>query len=179
MKKSLRIVPVLVLIAMLTSPSCGTTKTELLPPEWVISPATPVFLNPKAQQILPGAQFSVNVEVLPGKWGVSAGEVTLTFDPQALEVVSIKPGNLLGPKTLVGTEKVDAQTGTITYAAGRDGNTVTPGVRGVFATVRFKATNTTKGKLVIGVAKASLSDEKFEDVPELKAQGATITIEQP
>jgi hypothetical protein len=177
--KSIRLLFALLCLAILANASCGTKKVELLPPEWVITPTAPLFLNPKSQQVVQGTDFNLNIEVLPGKWGVSAGEVTLTFDPKALEVVSIKPGNLLGTKTLVGTEKVDSNAGTITYAVGKVGNTVTPGVRGVFATVRFKAKNTARGTLTVGIKGASLADEKFEGIPELKTQGATVIIEQP
>ncbi len=179
MVKQIRPLCGLLCLAILANASCGAKKAELLPPEWVISPQVPVFLNPKSQQVVPGADFNINIEVLPGKWGVSAGEVTLTFDPKALEVISVKPGNLLGAKTLVGTEKVDGNAGTITYAVGKVGNTVTPGVRGVFATVRFKAKNTARGTLTIGIKGTSLADEKFEAVPGLKVQGATVMIEQP
>ncbi len=172
-------VVILVTLFVLANVSCGGTGSPrpTPTPEVVAQPTVPVFLNPKSQHASPGSEVTVNVEVMPAGWGVSAGEIGLSFDASALEAVKVTPGSLLGANPLLGTQKLDNTAGTVTYALARAGATTAPGARAVLATVTFKVGPTARGTLNVGIAKVGLTDEKLQEIKGLQTQGGTIIVD--
>ena len=163
------------------SPTVATpavaTSLPIPTPEWVKQPTSQVYLNPKSQHAKANEEITVNAEVAPAGWGVSAGELKLSFDAEALEAVKIKAGNLLGSNPLVGAEKIDNKAGTITYALARVGVTPAQTSQDVFATISFKVKANTKGPLKITITQVGLSNQKFDDIKGLMSEGATIIVD--
>ncbi len=149
--------------------------TSVPAPEWIIGTPGSVYLNPKSQHAKVNSEFTVNLEVVPTRWGISAAEIQLSFDPQSLEALEVRPGGLLGSNPLIGMEKLDNQVGTVTYALARAGTTKPPGDRGTLATFRFKVSGDAIGSLKINIRRISLADEKFEEITGLATQGAMVT----
>ncbi len=113
----------------------------------------------------------------PSGLGISAGELTLKYDPQALSIVGATPGLLLGANPIVGSQRVDAAAGTLLYALARVGSTVVPTPAGVFATVEFRVLDTAQpGNYSLTLVKSGLADEKFKDITQVAVFGATVTV---
>ena len=165
-------------LLLVSSASCIPKTSEPGPlAEFVTNPTTPIFINPRTRHVLQGGEFGFNIEVMPAGWGVSAGEVTLSYDSNAFELLEVRRGDLLGTDALVGVEKIDRKSGTITYALARAGATVAPGRRGVLATVILRVKVSAKGSFRAEIVKAGLANEKFEDIKGLRVQGATIIVD--
>lgn len=140
-------------------------------------PSEGVYINPRWQEAEPEQDGSVKVEVKPGDRGVSAGEITLEFDPSALEVTAVEPGLFFGPTPLVGFEEIDKEAGKLEYALARVGPTPVPSPAGVLAVVNFRVLESAKvGSYQLILTYAALCDENFEDITDVEVQGASIKV---
>ncbi len=160
------------------SPSPSPSPTPTLSP----SPTPPppkegIYLDPALLEAKPGQEFTIRIQIKPTGWGVSGGEISLSFDPAALEVVELKPGDLLGLSPLVGLKKIDHQAGLIRYALARVGPTPVPTPPGAFAVVRFRVLEKASlGTYELKLTKVGLADENFQDVKDFKIYGALVRI---
>ncbi len=135
-----------------------------------------VFLNPKSQTAKAGILIKVSIEVVPANWGVSGAEVQVSFDPQKLEAVSIKPGSALGANPIEGMSKIDNAQGTIIYALARQGETTAPGQKGALADIEFRAKTGAAGSARIEKSKVELSDENIQAIAGVTSEGAAIVF---
>ena len=133
-----------------------------------------VFISPKTQNAKAGSQIKVSVEVAPGDWGVSGAEIRLSFDPQKLEAISVKPGAALGANPIQGLSKIDNSAGTIVLAIARQGETTSPGAKGALANIEFRAKTGASGTARIELKGTALSDEIFQPIAGLILDGADI-----
>ena len=138
------------LVLFLSNTSCSNTPA----PELVGGTPGSVFINPKSQAVEPASQIKVSIEVVPAGWGISAVEVQVSFDPKRLEAVSVKPGSALGANPIEGTSKIDNAKGTIIYALARQGETTSPGARGVLANIEFRGKSGASGTTKIEIGRA-------------------------
>lgn len=189
MKKIAICTLLLIICAGLLVVSCGAP--EPVPPPPAHSPASkpapsppqaaeptaPVYLMPLSIEASPGEEFEVEVRINLEEKGISAGEISLTFDGGAMEIASIEAGDLLGANPLVGLEEIDNQAGTAKYALARMGATSVPTPPGVLAMLTLKVLDSAKsGTYELGLSKVGLSDENFEDIAGLEFQGTQVKI---
>lgn len=163
------IVPICLLVAFT---SCRPSPTPALRPEavqmWIIPPQTGVHK---------GEQFEVKVEVNPNGKGISAGEVILSYSTRAIEVVSLEPGNLLGPNPIEGVRFIDNEKGRICFALGRQGVTHPPTKQGTFVVLVLRIRDSgNEGSYAVNIIGASLVNEQFEDISPLKITGGNVEI---
>jgi len=136
-----------------------------------------IALSLSAKQVTPGEQFKVQVQVEPGKQGISAGEINLSFDSQAMQVVEVKPGTLLGERPLPGILKIDNEAGTLSYSLARIGETTAPTSGATLAIITFQILNSAQhGDYELSFTSAGLANENFEDIPDIQVQGASVKI---
>lgn len=136
-----------------------------------------VALSPSPEKVKPGEQFKVEVRVEPGKQGVSAGEINLSFDSQVMQVVEVKPGELLGERPLPGILNIDNEAGTLNYSLARIGETTAPTPASAFAIVTFQVLEAAKaGDYELTFSGVGLANENFEDIPGVRVKGASIKI---
>jgi len=168
-----RFYAIIALTLALLTVSCGSGA-----PATESSGGTPgsVFISPKTQNAQAGSQIKVSVEVVPAAWGISGAELQVSFDPQKLEAVSIKPGSALGANTIEGMSKIDNAQGTIIYALARQGETTSPGARGVLANIEFRGKSGASGTTKIELTKVGLSDENFQAIAGVTSDGASIVF---
>lgn len=176
----------LVLLALLSMGILGISCAKKAPdlPPTPEGPTTPpsipeegVYLNPPYVDAQSGQELSIKIEVKPSGWGVSGGEVNLAFNPNILQVVSIEPGNFLGPSPIIGLKQVDNQAGVVRLALARVGETAVPSLSGVLATVEFKILGSaTSGTYEIELTRVGLADENFQDITGFTIQGVNIKI---
>lgn len=134
-------------------------------------------LVPSPREIKPGEQFKVEVQVKPGKQGVSAVEINLSFDPEVMQVIDIKPGALLGDSPLPGILNIDSDTGTVSYSLARIGATEAPTPAATFAVVTFQVLNSAQGgDYELTLAGVGLANENFEDIQDIRVKGASIKV---
>jgi hypothetical protein len=136
-----------------------------------------IALSLSAKQVTPGEQFKVQVQVEPQKQGVSAGEINLSFDSQAMQVVEVKPGTLLGERPLAGILNIDNEAGTLGYSLARIGETTAPTSGAAFAIVTFQILNSAQpGDYELELTKVGLANENFGDIGDFTIQGASVKI---
>lgn len=124
-----------------------------------------------------GDVVAVQIGVDPKGLGISSGEITVQFDPSAMQIVAFEPGQLLGATPLVGAERVDNRSGKALYALARVGPTSPPTPQGTIATIKFKIPETAQaGSYDFSLAAAGLADEKFEEINQVAMSGATIVV---
>lgn len=174
MKTSVFLTVLMLLCVGLSAISCGDGEEEA-----VALPSEGVYITPPSQEVEPGQEVRIKVEVKPVGWGVSAGEINLKFDPSALQATSIEPGDFLGSNPLVGLNEIDNEAGTLGYSLARVGATSPPSPPGVFAIIKLKALEVAKsGTYELTLTKVGLADEDFEDIMGIKVQGASIKVVQ-
>ena len=136
-----------------------------------------VALSPSPEKVTPGEQFKVEVRVEPGKQGVSAGEINLSFDSQVMQVVEVKPGELLGERPLPGILNIDNEAGTLSYSLARIGETAAPTSGATLAIITFQILNSAQpGDYELSFTSVGLANENFEDIPNIQVKGASIKI---
>ncbi|MBN1190171.1 MAG: hypothetical protein JXA46_10495 [Dehalococcoidales bacterium] len=145
-------------------------------PEYITGTPGSVVINPKSQSAVLAGQFNLKVEVTPDDWGLSAAELQLSFDANALEGLNIQPGDALGDNPITGAQKIDNDSGTITYALARVGETPKPGSQGVIASIDFKVKSGSAGITEVKIVKAGLADESFKDIQGIKCSSAAIGL---
>lgn len=136
-----------------------------------------VALALSSQEVKPGEQFEVKVQVEPGKQGVSAVEIKLSFEPQAMQVVEVKSGALLGDRPLPGILNVDNEAGTVSYSLARIGTTEVPTPAATFAVITFQVLNSAQpGDYELSFSSVGLANEKFEGIEDIRVKGASVKV---
>ena len=140
-------------------------------------PAEDVYINPPFQEVEPGQEVTVTVEVKPQGCGISGGEIQLSFDSTALMAVDLEAGNLLGVSPLVGLEEIDNETGVLKHSLARVGVAPLPTSPGVLSVIKFKVLETAKaGSYQLNLSQVSLTDEEFKYLADVKTQGASVKV---
>jgi hypothetical protein len=136
-----------------------------------------IALAVSPERVEPGEQFKVEVQVEPQKQGISAGEINLAFNPQAIQVVEVKPGTLLGERPLAGILDIDNETGTLNYSLARIGETTAPTSDATLAVITLQILNSAQpGDYELSFTSVGLANENFEDIPNIQVKGASIKI---
>ena len=136
-----------------------------------------VYISPASQEASSGQVVTVEVKVEPSNYGVSGGEIHLSFDSTAMTVLSYEAGDFLGATPLVGMEELDNQAGTLSYVLARIGESPVPTPPGTFMVVDFEVLDTAEiGTYHLQLVKVGLADEEFEDIEGLNIQGASVEI---
>jgi len=121
--------------------------------------------------------FTVEVFIDPRNYGISSAEVEISFDPEVFQAVEVMPGELLGRKPLHGVLDVDNKAGVIKYALARLGRTQPPSPAGTFAFIQFRVRKEApRGDHTISIVKASLTDEAFRNIPNIKVESAVLRV---
>ena len=102
-------------------------------------------IAPPAAPVQTGSEFTLDVLLDPKGYSPTAADLVITWDPKALEVVSIQPGELMPTELAKGA--LAEGTATITVASGT--MPVTGG--GTIARITFRAMKT-------GTSQVSLAD---------------------
>ncbi|RLG18145.1 hypothetical protein DRN63_01920, partial [Nanoarchaeota archaeon] len=149
-----------------------------------VASASEVFvsLNPNHIEVFPGDIFELSIRVDPGSYGISGGEVVLSFDPQQFNVLDIEVGDLFGADPLVGIKEIDETNGVVRCAIARKGKTIPPTPEGTFITIEFKVKDEASlGKYEIRIVKVGLADENFRDIPqsEISITKTEVHVRQP
>jgi len=136
-----------------------------------------VVLAPSPEEVKPGEQFEVEVQVKPGNQGVSAVEINLSFEPQAMQAVDVKPGVLLGDRPLPGILNIDNEAGTVSYSLARIGETKAPTLANSFAVITFQVLNSAQpGDYELSFTGVGLANENFESIQDIRVKGASVKI---
>jgi hypothetical protein len=160
-----------------TTPTGVQIPNPLPSPEFVTGQPGSVYINPRSQFTYSGSQFTVNIEVMPAAWGISAADVQLSFDTENMQIVRIEPGDALGSNPILGMERIDNQAGTVSYALARVGKTASSGYNGVIAKVTFLTAVGITGSFKINITSVGLANDTFEEIGGIELDGATVTVE--
>jgi hypothetical protein len=134
-------------------------------------------LVPSPNEIKPGEQFEVEVQVQPGKQGLSAVEINLSFEPEVMQVIDIKPGELLGDGPLPGILNIDSEAGTVSYSLARIGATEAPTPAATFAIITFQILNSAQGgDYELTLTGVGAANENFEDIKDIRVKGASVRV---
>jgi len=136
-----------------------------------------VTLIPSPQEVKPGEQFAIEVQVEPVEHGISAVEIDLSFGPEAMQVIQVQPGTLLGERPLSGILNIDNEAGTLSYSLARIGETEAPTEAATFAEITFRVLQWAEaGSYELDLSSAGFADEEFEDIPDIELKGTSIKI---
>jgi hypothetical protein len=136
-----------------------------------------VALVPSPKVIKPSEQFEVKVQVEPEKQGVSAVEVKLSFEPQTMQVVEVKPGALLGERPLPGILNIDNEAGALSYSLARIGTTEVPTPAATFAVITFQVLNSAQpGDCELSFTSVGLANEKLDGIEDIRVKGTSVKI---
>lgn len=164
-KLSLPLALLATLIALLLALACGGGSDG----------AVIVSLTPSTLDAAPGETIKVDVEVDPKGRGISAAEVTINFDPQALAYDGMSVGGLLGESPLLGVES--GERGQLLFALARRGPTSAPTEAGTLATITFKVLEgPPSGEYGLTVYRVGLADEAQQDVALIASSSATVNL---
>jgi len=135
------------------------------------------YIEPVYLEVRPGQEFIIKIKIDPGGKGVSGGEVEVNFNPNIFEVISVNPGDILGPSPLVGLREIDNVKGSIRYAIARVGRTELPTKPGVFAEIQFKTKfEANTGTYTIELVRIGLADEEFNDITEISIDNGSVEV---
>jgi hypothetical protein len=138
-----------------------------------------VIIESSKYEVRPGEIFTVSVRVNPRIYGISGGEIVLKYDPQIFELIDIKVGEFFGLNPIIGVKSIDKSTGMIHYAIARTGETEKPSPPGVLLILTFRTVETeyvNEGLYDIIIANIGLSDEKFEEITNIRIQNVKIHL---
>lgn len=144
-----------------------------------ISPPKPVIVSiePSSTSTRRGQSFTISIYVDVTGYGISGGEVVLSFNANVMKVVEVKPGTLFGADTIQGIKEIDNEAGTLTYALARIGEIPVPTPSGDFAIIEFEvSSNAERGNYEIKILKVGLADENFQDILGIETRGGTVAI---
>jgi len=146
----------------------------------VFQPAyTIAKIVPEKDQVRPGEIFTVSVDVIPGFGvGISAADVTVSFDVNVLEALSMVEGTLLGDSPLSVMRKINNSEGFVRYAAARQGSTPVPTQPATLITIRFKVRdNAPQTTTQIIFKDLRLTDQNPQPITEVSLLNASIIIQ--
>ncbi len=137
-----------------------------------------VYVTPANQRVNAGGEVTVKVEVEPRQVGISAGEIHLRFDPDAVEVERLEPGYFFGATPLVGFKEIDEEAGILGYSMARVGNTTVPTSSGTFAVVKFNVLESAEpGSYALRLQYVCLEDENFERIEEINIKSGSLDVQ--
>jgi len=175
------VLAVLCLCSLAASCTCAPAEgPSPSPPQ--VPPARPepeegVYLYPTLIEARPGEELSIEIRVKPAGQGVSGCEVVIAYDPGVMQPLDIETGSFLGPTPLVGLRKIDSQSGKISLAVARVGETTAPSPAGILATVSFRiADSAATGTYNLSLTWVGLSDQDFQDIIGFPTQGTEVWI---
>ena len=177
-------------------PTVGSTSTSTAIPSEIVTtvpdsedPTGPALLLPVSISIRsslavvqPGQELTADVMVDPQGRGISGVQLTIEYDPAALQAVSIKPGPLLtglsGQKAVEAGPNIDATQGRLEYAAARIGKTVPPTPPDRFATITIHVLDTAApGVTTLKITAVKIPDENINEISDLEiGEGLRIQI---
>ena len=161
------------LCLLLTLAACACPAPTPTPTSGV----TLVWIAPSPVGAQPGEEFDIRLEVDSDGKGISAGEISLSFNSEVMEVIGAEPGDLLGPDPLEGIRRIDNERGTVRYALGRVGVTHPSTEPGTFAILTFRIPDGAKtGNYSIDIISVGLADEKFEDISPIQIKGGQVSV---
>lgn len=138
---------------------------------------TRAFVWPQNITVARGSTFRLMVWVNPAQAGMSGGEVTVKAPTDALTMVDIRAGDVLGANAIIGQQSMSAATGEARIAVARVGATKVPSSAGSLAIINFKCLDSAKpGQYTVSL-QASLADDKFGSLNVTAVQGATVTVQ--
>lgn len=162
---------------MVPTPNPVSTRIPTQEPSDAVAGATVRLFTDGAEQ-KPGNEFEVLIEVSPGALGISAAELSLSFDPDVFEVSAMVPGELLGDNPLVALYEIDNDKGRLAIGLARQGVTTAPTPKAVVATASFKInSNTEAGAHELNLTAFALANQDFEDVEDVVFSGLSIKVE--
>ncbi|MCD4673522.1 MAG: LysM peptidoglycan-binding domain-containing protein [Anaerolineaceae bacterium] len=135
-----------------------------------------MVLTPASSTVNVGQTFNLSVQVAAGAQSVNTVQVSLQFDPTYLEVMSLTQ---VGDLDLVVQNTYDNAAGTISYAAGKTGGSVTGTFSVVQIQLKAKATSPSTAVQFLFVQPLA-SDVIMEGLSVLAAGGTTnasVTIQ--
>ena len=163
-----------------TTQTQPTSEVEPIPePQTEPNPDLPfdgVYFNPPSQQVKCGKEIIVNVETKIADFGISAAEITLEFDPAALQVIGLTSGELLGNGPLIGTEEKDNQRGVIHYALARKGPTQVTDSAGVLAVIKFKVVGSAGDQHNLTLSEVKLTNQDFKTISGFEIHNGSVEI---
>ena len=140
------------------------------------------LISPEYTQVEAGGTFTLDIVIRPQGRKISAGEVTLSFQPEIFQVLDIQAGNLMGSEPLTAGLVLNNEEGIVSLAAARVGPipvTEAPLYEGVLATIQWQvAEDVPPIPVFIAVDSVGLADENFNDIPNISLGSGTVTIVQ-
>lgn len=129
-----------------------------------------VNLDPSPDEVRPGEEFTLNINVDPNGHGISAGEIELfSVSNQVMEILidEVREGTLLGSEPIEGIKEKTGSVGgreNLKYSIARKGTTPVPTETGTLATVKLRIRMGTKAG-EYGIPNAvKLTDEDFHSL---------------
>jgi hypothetical protein len=140
------------------------------------SPIPTAYILLQNTRLTNRSQSSASVVIDHTNSIISSGDVEITFDPLAFEILDIMTGNLLGPEAVVGIKTLDNVNGRIRFAAARKdvGAAVT---RDSFANLQIRVKpGATAGVYTFSITRIGLADETFRDIAGIRVEPAVVTV---
>ena len=144
----------------------------------VVAAAPSVTIDPASiTDLSAGDSFSVYVSVNPDGYGISSGQIDLSFDTSVLEINSLTKGNILGMDALDVGSKFDNTAGTVTAVLARMGATTRPTAADTWAIVTFNVISDAEASTTrIGIKSVGLADGAFADIKGITTNDGTVTL---
>ena len=159
------------------SPTPTAASTPIPRPGPTLTEAVTVRVEPALAKAARGQEIELQVVVEPGLNGVSAGEITLSFDPGFIQVIDIEAGDFLGAKPAQGPRRIDNTAGTALYALARVGETSSPSPDGTFATIRVRVQDSSaSGQGQLGLTEVKFTDDAFEFISDVEVTDTAIEV---
>ncbi len=163
-----RKVLLMILVSLLVLPSAAAVV--------VAQSSVNATIGVTPQSVQPGQRFNVTVDVSPGQYGISAGEVAVGFNQSVMKVVGVEAGGLLGPQPIFGLNETSNTAGTVRCAIARVGATSTPTPNATFVKIQFEVLGSAPaGSYPISLT-AAFADADFANISSVAAQGGTVQI---
>ncbi len=160
-----------------TPASIGTPTPTLTPTPMTTAGAVLCSVHSQPQTIKPGDEFVALVEVDPTGYGISSGDLNLSFPSSVVELLSADPGTLLGDNALTGIRQIDNFAGTLRLAMSRQGTTPSPSPEGSLAVLRFIVkSDAPPGDYLIRPTRLALADEKSADIGNIELAAGTVHV---
>ncbi|MEM1547364.1 MAG: cohesin domain-containing protein [Candidatus Methanomethylicia archaeon] len=136
-----------------------------------------VYIEPQSIETQAGETFTILVKINPGSYGISAGDVNVTFNSQVFDLIDVKIGELFGPDPLIGFQMIDKLRGFVNYAVARKGETKAPSDPGTFLALTFKVRDDVNEVVCeIVISKVGLADQNFQDIKDIAVQHTKVII---
>ena len=182
-----RLCVLIVILVMMVAAACGSddetsdapqpSPTFSVPvptsaPLATTVPSTPplssqpnVFFWPPETRTDSSGEAVVDIWVNTGSFGISGGEVTLSYSGSTCSVRGFAPGALLGSNPLVGHESIDNDAGRAVLALARVGPTQPPTPSASFASMTLRCQSNTLVPIPSLGLSALMADHRFQKVP--------------